>query len=81
MLQSRISEVLTVAVNFVCTLKPCKIGIKSVYTDFGISPSRWEQFIKTVRSDWAESILYVSISRLLYYSMTDASHFDRALCC
>ena len=81
MLQSHISEVLTVAVNFVCTLRPCRIGIESVYTDFVISRYRWEQFIKTVRSDWAESILYVSISRLLHCSMIDVSRFDRALCC
>ena len=61
--------------------EPYKIGMGSVRTDFLISPHRWSQFIAGVRSDWAESVLYVSIAHLLDCGVTDVSNSNRALCC
>ena len=52
--------------KFECTPSPSEIGLESVYTDFIIWGYRWVQFIAQVRSDWAESILYVSTRQLLY---------------
>ena len=69
-----------ITIEFVCVPSSYKIGLESVYTDFVIWRYRWEQFIAHVRSDWTESVLYVSTRQLLHRGVTHASYFGRALC-